>query len=1404
MKNIVLSLFAIIFSFSSFGQCYPGGIVGQRSVAVGNSVTLIDSGNWYAGPTSIIYGSSGTWSTSNAGIATIDSITGIVTGVSQGVVTISFTLSVSCASVAVRNLYVTSGTSGRLKICTGDTATLSNSHVGGSWSSSNPGVATINPASGLVAGISSGMAIISYNTVIGGVPQSLFDTLEVLSIASIGTLIGLTSVCADDTATISGTTSAVRWTTTDSTILPIYSRTDSTVVIRGWGAGSAKIIGTSLYCSSVSDSIIVQVHPLPDPGTILPNTLDMCLGATVTCTILGGDGYPGTWSTLSGYVGTIDPSGVFTAVIEGWEGAAYTVVSPYGCTATNYNYITTHWVPYLYDLITPASLTVGQSATLTCSSLVGTPATYTTAWASSPGTVASVSTTGVLTGFSVGTATVTYLATGMCGTNTLEAVVPITDPVIGGSCSSFTAFTNADCSSPVFGVSIPAHPASYQLRTYIGDGSSVIVTTIPASSVSALTTFPYTYSISGAYSIKQVLYNGGLPLDSVQYTYHHYLCHDISLSFYVDGNSNCNYDTSTEHLNMLPLVVEVARNGTVIDTVTATSGIYYPTMAIAGDVYAFRLVGTSAPLSISCPSSGIIYDTIFSAASGVVHKNVAVSCGSTTSGYDLSIVSSFRAGRHWGMGSMVVSNIGCIATVPSVVINIDPHYVFSSSVPAPSSVVGNTVTWSFPALSGTSEPQVISYSVDLAGTVWLLPGFPVMNVISASPTTGDSDTTNNHITRVDTVKSSFDPNHISVAPSGDILNGTLLHYTIQFENDGNDTAHNIFVLDTLDDRLMAATLRIEGASAAMNTTVLHSIGHTILKFEFPNIMLPDSSHHDQCTGIFAYSIKAATGLPDGSAILGHVGIYFDDNEVVLTDTAFNKIVVPQVSLAVSGSDSICDGMAVHFTATPHSVNVPHFQWYVNSMSAGTDSAGFVLPVAHVGDIIYCVMETIMDDTVYSTSTNIVLLSGGMPNAGTILGASSVCVGSDISLSETVTSGTWSVTNAHASITAGMLHGLSAGVDTVLYTISNICGTAVATYPVTINPLPIAGTITGATSVCPGSAITVSNTTTGGSWTLSNGNATHVGAVITGVTPGVDTVYYTVSNMCGSVAALHVITVNFSVTPAVSTTLFPGDTVCAGDSVTFTSVPVNGGVTPVYLWKRFGTIIGSGSTLHYLPVLGDVITCDMISSALCPTNDTVTSGSTTMVVVPVVTPTAVISTATDSISYAGQAVTINSTISYCGAGSYQWYRNGNLVPGATNATYTATVSTDDTFYCVNNCNTPCATTNTDTSNILIIYGDYLSLGVGSTHLVFSNLLLYPNPNNGLFTLSGNVGNLTNEDVHFDVLDMTGKVLFRGTTTPQNGIIDQRINMADGNIAAGKYMLRIVTGGGVEMLQFVIMK
>jgi len=66
-----------------------------------------------------------------------------------------------------------------------------------------------------------------------------------------------------------------------------------------------------------------------------------------------------------------------------------------------------------------------------------------------------------------------------------------------------------------------------------------------------------------------------------------------------------------------------------------------------------------------------------------------------------------------------------------------------------------------------------------------------------------------------------------------------------------------------------------------------------------------------------------------------------------------------------------------------------------------------------------------------------------------------------------------------------------------------------------------------------------------------------------------------------------VSVTAAVAVSVGITINPNDTVCSGTSVTFTAVPVNGGLTPGYAWEvnSFPVSI-STSSYTFIPANGD--------------------------------------------------------------------------------------------------------------------------------------------------------------------------------------------------------------------------
>ena len=136
-------------------------------------------------------GSGGTWTSGSTGVATINSSTGVITPVSAGTSTITYTVigTGGCSNAtATRTVTITaaanSGTlSGTQALCSSNTTTYSSTVAGGTWTSSDQSVVTINPSTGAISPVSTGSAVITY-TVTGTGGCSNVSATRAISISS--------------------------------------------------------------------------------------------------------------------------------------------------------------------------------------------------------------------------------------------------------------------------------------------------------------------------------------------------------------------------------------------------------------------------------------------------------------------------------------------------------------------------------------------------------------------------------------------------------------------------------------------------------------------------------------------------------------------------------------------------------------------------------------------------------------------------------------------------------------------------------------------------------------------------------------------------------------------------------------------------------------------------------------------------------------------------------------------------------------------------------------------------------------------------------------------------------------------------------------------------------------------
>jgi uncharacterized protein YjdB len=215
---------------------------------------------------------------------------------------------------------------------------------------------------------------------------------------------------------------------------------------------------------------------------------------------------------------------------------------------------------------------------------------------------------------------------------------------------------------------------------------------------------------------------------------------------------------------------------------------------------------------------------------------------------------------------------------------------------------------------------------------------------------------------------------------------------------------------------------------------------------------------------------------------------------------------------INGLTNLCAGSLITLTET-----MSGGSWSSsNSVVAVVDGAGNVTGV-HQGTAAISYTQSNGCGNVSATHPVVVAIP-----ASNISGADSVGIGNQIALTDTTASGTWSSSNNTIAVvnSTGMVTGLNTGMDTISYSVTNVCGTSTATIALEVGTAPVAGNIIGPDTVCVGSSITEIDTNAGtsGVWSMSNGIATITAdGVITGHATGIDgldTVYYTVQNGFG--------------------------------------------------------------------------------------------------------------------------------------------------------------------------------------------------------------------------------------------------------------------------------------------------
>ncbi|NDC40097.1 MAG: T9SS C-terminal target domain-containing protein [Chitinophagia bacterium] len=1137
-----------------------GAISGTSPICVGSTVIF----------TATSTGGTTSWTTINSSVASAVSSTGAITGVSADTTTVIFTVTNACGTasthylVTVNPLPFTGTISGSSSLCVGDTTTLTETATGGTWSSTTTGVATINSTTGKVTARGPGTTTINYTVSNSCGILSATMVLTVNALPDAGTVSGPSSLCEASSATFvsTGSTSGA-WSSSAPGTAAVVSSTG--VVTGGATAGTATIsyIVTTATCGADTAVRSITINPLPHAGTIT-GTTTVCEHSTTTLTDTAGGG-TGTWSTSNASIASVNATGVVTGVLAGTAIIKYKVTNLCGSDSA-LTTVTVTATPSAGTVTVPDSVCVGATMTVTSSGTSG--GRWSTAAVTGVATIDSV--TGVVTGVGGGTITITYtVRSATCGTYFSVGTVnvkPLPNPgVVSGPdhvcAGSFITMTDAFASggggawtiSPTSVASISTSGVVNGVSTLTTTGTAIVSYSVSntcgtRTDTMMITVYPLPRggSITGSRSVcvgatvtltNPTATSGGIwYTDStnavvdittgdvigvsagtfiVTYSVTSPYCGTASDTFSMTVNpladpgvlsgitSLCAGDTATIHstvsggtwsISTTPLYASITSSGRVTGINAGTATVTYTvSSALCGPTY------TTIPVTINAlPNPGVITgssDVCVTATTASLTTTGTTGGSWTSSGTNASVdatgaVTGINAGLEIITYTVTTPTCGTASDTFLVTVN-----------PLPNAGVISIATGSTPFCEGTT----ISMSASVTGGTW-----------STSAAT-----------------------IASVYPSGVVYGSgggsATISYTVSTPTCGSATATYPVSVNPLPivGPIGGATSVCFGDSVYVTNTTAGGIWAS---------SDPTYATIDSATGL-VHAIRT------GTVTLSYTVSNACGDRIVTRSFTVNPL--PNAG-TISGFSALCVGASTTLTTT----GMGGGTWSTTSTHATVTASGGVVNGVSAGAalISYTVTTATCGSDVATRLVNII----DIPSADTIFGPSRVCQAASITLTDRTSGGNWTSSNPSiANVnTLGQVFGYTTGTVTITYMVMNVCGSDTAYHRVTVDPLPYAGTITGTSSLCLGTPVRLTVSAFGGVWSSTTPSVASVNGsgLVYGLAPGNDTVYYAVTNTCGTATAIKVVTVN--PIPNAGTIAGPAN-ICQGDTVLYMNTATTG-------------------------------------------------------------------------------------------------------------------------------------------------------------------------------------------------------------------------------------------------------
>ena len=1120
-----------------------GIITGISPLCIGTSNSYTSNGD-----------AGGSWSSTVPLVATVDAITGLVSGLTAGTTDISYSVN-GCNGPDVAILSITvdsinSGTvSGTTPLCIGATDTYtSDGTPGGTWASTNPLIASVNAGSGLVTALSPGTTNITY-TIVGCGASSIL-TLTVDPDANAGAVSGINLLCIGATDTyISNGDAGGSWSSSDLLVANVDAITG---LVTALSAGTANITYTVNGCNGPASALLaLTVDPI-NSGSV-SGTSPLCIGATDTF-ISNGD-FGGTWSSTDSLIATVVAgTGLVTAVSAGTTNITYTLP---GCSISSFLTLTVDPDVNAGNITGITPLCIGASDTYTSDGDLGG------SWSSSDLLVANVDAiTGLVTALSAGTANITYTVNGCNGP--ASALLALTvDPINSGSVSGTTPLC--------IGVTDPYATDGDPGGTWASTNplvASVDAGTGLVTSLSAGTT-NITYTLPGCSSSSSLTLTVNPNVNVGIITGISPLCIGTSDIYISNGDAGGSWSST------VPLVATVdAITGLVTGLTAGTTDISYTVNGCNG------------------PDVAILSITVDPINSGTVSGTTPLCIGATdtytsdgTPGGTWASTNPLIASVNAGSGLVTALSPGTTNITYTIAVcgassiltlTVDPNANAGVlSVPSPL-CIGSSDTYTSDGDAGGSWSSfdTLVASVD-AGT-------GVVTALSA----GTTDITY-------TVSGCNGPDSVfvtlTILPNVDagLVNGTTplcIGATTTYTSTG-DAGGGWTSTDTLVATVDGSTGVVTAVSAGTSDITYTVSGCNGPAAAFQTLTVDPDANSGNVSGISPLCIGAtdtftSNGDPGGSwsstnplvaTVVAGTGFVIalsagtaDITYTVSTgcNNPFSSILTltvdPDANAGiVSGTAPLCIGATANYTSNGDAGG----SWSTSDTLVATVIAGTGVVTAvspGTASITYTV-----NGCNGPADTSLLLTVNPDVIAGVVSGTSPLCISASANYTSTGDiGGTWTSTAplvATVSLT-GVVTAVSAGTANITYTVNGCNGPLSAFLTLTVDPNASAGIISGSSPLCIGATDAfTSNGDPGGSWSSTDTLIATVVAgtgIVTAVSAGSTDITYTVSAGCNNpVSSLLTLTVSPNVNAGAVSGLSP---LCAGITNTYASTGDIGG------------------------------------------------------------------------------------------------------------------------------------------------------------------------------------------------------------------------------------------------------